>query len=71
MNDTASEMNQYTVWVTETTQWEVKVEAPDIESAMRLAEDEVNQVQTNAKFLNLEIEAEDARLDKGVEGGAS
>ena len=34
---------------------------------MRLAEDEVNQVQTNAKFLNLEIEAEDARLDKGVE----
>ena len=64
-------MNQYTVWVTETTQWEVEVEAPDIGSAMRLAEDEVNQVQTNAKFLNLEIEAEDARLDKGVEGGAS
>jgi hypothetical protein len=64
-------MNQYTVWVTETTKWEVEVEAPDIESARTLAEDEVNQVQTNAKFLNLEIEAEDARLDKGVEGGAS
>jgi hypothetical protein len=64
-------MNQYTVWVTETTKWEVEVEAPDIGSARRLAEDEVNQVQTNAKFLNLEIEAENARLDKGVEGGAS
>ena len=60
-------MNQYTVWVTETTQWEVEVEAPDIESAMCLAEDEVNLVQNNAKLLNLEIKAEDARLDKGVE----
>tara|TARA_R100001015_G_C4604010_1_gene158988 strand:+ start:137 stop:331 length:195 start_codon:yes stop_codon:yes gene_type:complete len=64
-------MNQYTVWVTETTKWEVEIEAPDVESAMRLAEDEVNQVQTNAKFLHIEIEAEDAVLEKGVEGGAS
>ena len=64
-------MNQYTVWVTETTQWEVEVEAPDIGSAMRLAEDEVNLVQTNAKLLNFEIKAEDALLEKGVEGGAS
>lgn len=60
-------MNQYTVLVTETTKWEVEVEAPDVESAKRLAEDEVNQVQTNAKFLNLEIEAEDALLEKGIE----
>lgn len=64
-------MNQYTVWVTETTKWEVEIEAPDVGSAMRLAEDEVNQVQTNAKFLHIEIEAEDAVLEKGIEGGAS
>ena len=44
-------MNQYTVWVTETTQWEVEVEAPDIGSAMRLAEDEVNQVQHQRKVV--------------------
>tara|TARA_B100000214_G_scaffold301645_1_gene232119 strand:+ start:750 stop:944 length:195 start_codon:yes stop_codon:yes gene_type:complete len=64
-------MNQYTVWVTETTKWEVEVEAPDVGSAMRLAEDEVNLVQTNAKCLHIEIEAENAVLEEGVEGGAS
>ena len=31
---------------------------------MGLAEDEVNQVNTNAKWLHVEIEAEDARLKK-------
>jgi hypothetical protein len=60
-------MNKYTVWVTETTKWEVEIEAPDVGSAMRLAEDEVNQVQTNAKFLHIEIEAEDAVLEEGIE----
>ena len=60
-------MNQYTVWVTETTKWEVEIEAPDIGSARRLAEDEVNQVHTNAKWLHVEIEAEDAFLEKGIE----
>jgi hypothetical protein len=64
-------MNQYTVWVTETTKWEVEVEAPDIGSAMLLGEKEVNQVNSNAKWLHVEIEAEDALLEKGVEGGAS
>ena len=67
-------MNKYTVWVTETTKWEVEVEAPDVGSAMLLAEKEVNnfesantQVQTNAKVLHIEIEAEGALLEEGVE----
>ena len=60
-------MNQYTVWVTETTKWEVEVEAPNVGAAMLLAEKEVNQVETNAKWLHLEIEAEDALLEKGIE----
>lgn len=60
-------MNSYTVWVTETTKWEVEVEAPNVGAAMGLAEDEVNQVNTNAKWLHVEIEAEDARLEKGIE----
>ena len=71
-------MNLYTVWVTETTKWEVEVEAPDVGSAMLLAEKKVNnfesanpQVQANAKVLHIEIEAEDAVHEKGVEGGAS
>ena len=61
-------MNEYRVWVTETTKWEVEVKARNIGSAMLLAEEEVNQVQTNAKWLHVEIEAEDALLEKGIEG---
>lgn len=64
-------MNRYTVWVTETIKWEVEVEASNVGSAMLLAEDEFNQVKTNKKVLHTEIEAEDAVLEKGVEGGAS
>jgi|TARA_R100000455_G_C6158599_1_gene44763 hypothetical protein len=64
-------MNRYTVWVTETIKWEVEVEASNVGSAMLLAEDEFNQVKTNKKVLHIEIEAEDAVLEEGVEGGAS
>ena len=60
-------MNQYTVWVTETTKWEVEVEAPNVGAAMLLGEKEVNQVNSNAKWLHVEIEAEDAFLEKGIE----
>jgi len=57
-------MNTYTVWVTETSEWEVEVEAPDQEEAMRLAEEEVNSVHVEGKLLGIEIEAVSLRLDK-------
>ena len=57
-------MNTYTVWVRETAEWEIEVEAPNEEEAMRLAEEEVTSVHVEGKLLGIEIEAESARLDK-------
>ena len=57
-------MNTYTVWVTETIEWEIEVEAPNEEEAMRLAEEEASSVQTDGKLLGIEIEAVNVRLDK-------
>lgn len=57
-------MNTYTVWVTETTEWEIEVEAPNEEEAKRLAEEEANNVQTDGKLLGIEIKADEVRLDK-------
>ena len=53
-------MNTYTVWVTETTEWEIEIEAPNEEVAMRLAEEEA----TDGKLLGIEIKADEVRLDK-------
>ena len=57
-------MNTYTVWVTEVTEWEIEVEAPNKEEAMRLAEEEASDVNTNGKLLGIEIRADEVRLDK-------
>tara|TARA_Y100000004_G_scaffold190494_1_gene247701 strand:+ start:73 stop:270 length:198 start_codon:yes stop_codon:yes gene_type:complete len=57
-------MNTYTVWVTETTEWEIEIEAPNEEVAMRLAEEEASNVQTDGKLLGIEIKADEVRLDK-------
>lgn len=57
-------MNTYTVWVRETKEWEIEVEAPSEEEAMRLAEEEVCGPQVDGKLLGIEVEAESARLDK-------
>jgi len=57
-------VNTYTVWVTETTEWEIEVEAPNEEEAMRLAEEEASSVLTDGKVLGIEIEAVSVRLDK-------
>ena len=57
-------MNTYTVWVREAAEWEIEVEAPNEEEAMRLAEEEVTSVHVEGKLLGIEIEAESARLDK-------
>ena len=57
-------MNTYTVWVRETKEWEIEVEAPSEEEAMRLAEEEVSGPQVGGKLLGIEVEAESARLDK-------
>ena len=57
-------MNTYTVWVRETKEWEIEVEAPSEEEAMRLAEEEVCSPQVDGKLLGIEVGAENARLDK-------
>ena len=57
-------MDTYTVWVTETREWEVEVEAPNEEEAMRLAEEEVTSVHVEGKLLGIEVEADEVRLDK-------
>lgn len=57
-------MNTYTVWVRETKEWEVEVEAPSEEEAMRLAEEEVSGPQVDGIMWDIEIKAESARLDK-------
>ena len=57
-------MNTYTVWVTETIDWEVEIEASSEEEAMRLAEEDVGDPQSDAITRGVEINAEGARLDK-------
>jgi hypothetical protein len=57
-------MNTYTVWVTEVIEWEIEVEAPNEEEAMRLAEEEASNVLVEGKLLGIEISADRLRLDK-------